>query len=596
MVQVYDAYGRSILISRDDWRTSVLPATLRRHWNDPDTLYGVILSALEDGCHADVLEAAEQLHRIDHLPDRGATVVGIVLMKNGRLDDAERVLTAYTERHGEEGVILVNLAKVYAERGDTRREDETLWRALQLDPNLDNAVDWYIAKHRTRGGDAAETEAMRRVADLPGSWRAQLWLARAALASGDRDGALALYRQSLSRTDPDVPALLLHQMSGDLGTHGLLRELVELTAPRFSAQAHGVVVGNNLIKGYLELGRANEARQVLEQLHAVGQPDWGPVLSHWEGEIAQAALARIMPPANGEIPLAILKVQGPVWAGAEPIPGLLPPGEAEGPVVCFLGSTAEKPGQVPGLESQLTDEPGRLSRALPLFLAEQALFQTTARAEIMVPWMTLGHGAFALGGEPWTDEEAVRFADGDGEYVVVTHLRALREPWTVQLRLVRTSDATCVAALGAAFDSMAPEEGIRRLSGRLTGLLREHAGVEPRTPPPLYALPARGTFNSYLVRLEQLLAVRCFSMDGADPMALSGTREMIAGNLQLCLDNPLNAVTRLLLAQTVGWLRNTHPNAVREFADRVLLLQRQHPLPPQAHGAVQRLLDGALSA
>jgi hypothetical protein len=34
---------------------------------------------------------------------------------------------------------------------------------------------------------------------------------------------------------------------------------------------------------------------------------------------------------------------------------------------------------------------------------------------------------------------------------------------------------------------------------------------------------------------------------------------------------------------------------VRELADHVRLLQREHPLPPEAHGAVQRLLDNALS-
>jgi tetratricopeptide (TPR) repeat protein len=595
MVEVYDAYGRSIRITREDWRTGMLPGTLRRHWDDPDTLYSLILNALNDGFEAEVLDAAEQLHRIDPIAERGATVLGIVLMKNGRLDGAERVLTAHTQRHGESGVILTNLAKVYAQRGDAMREDETLWRALQLDPNLENAVEWYMAKHRERGGEPAGLDAMRRVAELPTSWLAQLWLARAALESGDPAQALALYRQSLSRAGTDTPDRLLHQMSGDLGSHGLLREMVELTAPNFNAPRHGVVVGNNLIKGYLDLGQPDAARQVLEQLHALGRPDWEPVLSHWEREIAQAALAPVQPAADGGIPLTILRVDGPVWAMEEAIPGLLPAGESGGPIVGFLGSTAEKPGQAPGLESQLTDVPGRLSRAIPLFLAEQAGFTTTARVASLVPWVMLGRGAFGLGGEPWSDEEAARFACGDAEYVVVTHLRATREPWTVQLRLVRTRDAACVATLGAAFDSTSPEDGVRRLGDRLSKLLREQPGVEPRTPPPLYKLPGAGTFNSYLVRLEQLLAVRCLSMDGADPAGLSGTREMIAGNLQLCLDNPRNAVTRLLLAHTVRGLSETHPNSVRDLAGRVLLLQREHPLPPEAHGPVQRLLDEALS-
>jgi hypothetical protein len=247
------------------------------------------------------------------------------------------------------------------------------------------------------------------------------------------------------------------------------------------------------------------------------------------------------------------------------------------------------------MEHQLTDEAGRLSRSLPLFLAEQASLATTAEAETLVPWVMLKPGAFALGGRPWTDEEAVQYAGAEQEYVVVTHLRAMWDPWQVQLRLVRTRDAACVGTLGAALDSQSPEEGIRRLTDRLLALLAEQAGVEARTPPPLYSVPVGGGFTSYLVRLEQLLAIRCFNMEGADPAALSGTREMIAGNLQLCLDNPRNATTRLLLVQTVRGLRRAHPGAVREFADRLTLLQREHPLPPEAHGVVQRLLDEALA-
>lgn len=593
MVQAFDAYGRAILIPREEWRTKVLPGNLHAHWDDPHALYSLVLGAVEDGFHADVLEAADRLNGIDPIPERGATVLAIVLMKNGALGQAEAVLTGHARRHGESGVILTNLAKVYAERGDARRADETLWRALELDPNLDNAVAWYMAAHREREGEAAALEAMRRVAALPGSWRAQLWLAAGALAAGDRDGALALYHESLSRAAGDVPAALLEQMSGDLGRHGLLDELVELTGPRYDPARHGVMAGSNLMRAFLDLGRPDDARAVLERLHALRRPDWGPALGFWEQEIARAGLAPVQPPPDGQIPLAMLRVEGPVWSTDAPVPGLLPP-PADGPRVCFLGSTAEQAGQGTQVEHQLTDAAGRMSRAVPLFLAEQAFFTTTARVETLVPWVMLGPGAFALGGGPWTDEEAAGYAGEGCEYVFVTHLRAVREPWMVELRLVRTSDAACLGTLDAAFHTQAPADSILRLGNALSALLRGQAGVGPRTPPPLYALPAEGTFASYLVRLEQLLAIRCFTLEGADPRALSGTREMIAGNLQLCLENPRNAAARLLLVQTVRGLRRAHAGAVGEFADRVMLLQREHPLPPEAHAPVQALLDEAL--
>ena len=49
---------------------------------------------------------------------------------------------------------------------------------------------------------------------------------------------------------------------------------------------------------------------------------------------------------------------------------------------------------------------------------------------------------------------------------------------------------------------------------------------------------------NYLLRLEQLLAVRCAGMDGVSPAFLNGEREIIDGNLQLCLWCPDNVVKK----------------------------------------------------
>jgi hypothetical protein len=40
---------------------------------------------------------------------------------------------------------------------------------------------------------------MQKVASLPGSWRAQLWLARDALQATHKDEAMALYRSAFER-------------------------------------------------------------------------------------------------------------------------------------------------------------------------------------------------------------------------------------------------------------------------------------------------------------------------------------------------------------------------------------------------------------
>src|SRR6185369_8004214 len=117
-------------------------------------------------------------------------------------------------------------------------------------------------------------EALRRLAELPGSWRAQLWLAREALKSRQLDEALTLYRETLSSAAKPVPGDLLQQMSGDLGNAGHLPELLQLTESHFDCGKHGLQVGNNLIKAHLDLGQLEAARRILDQLYGLKRADW----------------------------------------------------------------------------------------------------------------------------------------------------------------------------------------------------------------------------------------------------------------------------------------------------------------------------------
>ncbi|QVQ27925.1 tetratricopeptide repeat protein [Achromobacter deleyi] len=288
LIRAYDAQGREIHVTRDQWRDSVLPGAIEQNWNDADPLAGLIIQSLNDGFFDEMLRPAARLVELDGNGERAVVLQAIVYMKTGRLDDCEQALLAFCARHGETGVVLTNLAKVHAERDDDARALETLWRALQLDPNQENGLGWYEAIHRDHGGDAAGIASMRKVAALPDSWRAQLWLARGELGSHNYSGAIALYQESLARAGSPAPADLLMQMSADLGNAGLIQEIPPLTSPHFHPETHGLNVGNNLIKALLHLGRLDDARRILDQLHALNRPDWKNHLAYWDNALAQA--------------------------------------------------------------------------------------------------------------------------------------------------------------------------------------------------------------------------------------------------------------------------------------------------------------------
>src|SRR5690606_12199690 len=118
-----------------------------------------------------------------------------------------------------------------------------------------------------RDGEAAYFDAYRRVAALPGAWRPQMWLARDALDRRALDEALTLYHEALERAPRPVLTDLLMQLSGDLGNHAHLPELLELTTPHFDVTVHGITVGNNLIKARLDLGQIEAAQGLVESLY-----------------------------------------------------------------------------------------------------------------------------------------------------------------------------------------------------------------------------------------------------------------------------------------------------------------------------------------
>jgi hypothetical protein len=412
--------------------------------------------------------------------------------------------------------------------------------------------------------------------------------------------ALAYYHEALSRITKPAPADLLMQISGDLGNAAHLPELLQLVEPHFVAEVHGLPVGNNLIKAHLDLAQLDAARKIVDQLYALKRLDWQKTLSFWDTELAKARVASTNLNPQKQLKTAMLTGDGPVWLKPNsPAAELFPAKTPDGLAICFLCGTAEKATNSKRIEHQLADTAGRLTRALPLFFAEQVDFQSRARVQTLIPWIAEEIGGFVLSCVPWTDENAAaqaRQSQVKNDFVVTTHLKTQIEPWTVELRLVRTIDGKCLGQLDAAFPSTKPEDAIPQLAQRLLGLLVEQAEVESQPSAPLYQVPAGLLFPYYLLRLEQLLSVRCAGMDGVQPNFISGAREIIDGNIQQCLNCPQNVPARLLLMQTLSAMKKVRPEILPEFKDKLALLQKEKPLSEPAHGVVQRILNEVLAA
>jgi len=282
LITVYDAEGHELQITMSDWRDKVFFPNLQQAWDDADSLYNLILSGLNDGLAADLDAASSRLLEIDAMPERSHVTRGIVQMSNGQLDLAEATLRAGIAQVGETAALLTNLAKVQDERSEQALADETLWRAVLADPNFENGMMWWAMIQRERDGDGGYVAALHKVAALPGSYRAQFWLARHHLESGDLAAARALYAQVLAAESFDGRALMM--MSGDLGNAGQIPWIAELIGPVYDEKKHDPMAGLNLLRAYLELGRIEEGEALLARMQALGNPT---IRQHLDG-FAQA--------------------------------------------------------------------------------------------------------------------------------------------------------------------------------------------------------------------------------------------------------------------------------------------------------------------
>lgn len=596
LINAYDEFGREIRITRADWVHSVLEPNLKKAWSDSEKLEQLILSAVHDGFFAEVLEASSQLVSLVPDSEMATVLYAIALLKTGDDTRSEQVLTNHLNHCRPSGAVLTNLAKVHAARQDRTTALKVLWNALELDPNQDNALLWYESEIREEQGESAGAEALRRASELPGSWRAQAWLARLALQRGRLSEAEDLYRQSLSAAPAPPPSDLLMQISGDLGQAGHLKELLQIVVPRFVAPTHGLAVGNNLIKAFLDTYQVENAASVLDQLHALQRSDWKESLNFWDHALAQK---RVDVESSGGAPkldVSLLTTSCPIWLKADsPVSELFPTSTASS--VVFLGGTGSQASSPSHPQMQLADTLGRICRGLPLYLAEHVSSQLSIGTSCLVPWNSGPPAGFVVSGGEWTAEDAAKFAASVGpstKFAVAVHVTGLAEQWQVKLRISNVPEGDTLSETSIRLDPVNPGPAMLELAALLVSSLDSRVTVE-RHGWSHYSAPPSERLGHYLLRLEQLLCLRVAAMDGVQDTFLHGQREVLSGTVDLCLQVPKSASVRLLLAAMCTRLAKLKPEVVREQEEQLLLLEKRHPLPSDISSEVSDILHSAIS-
>lgn len=272
-IRLYDATGKLVLVSREDYWTGTAEPALRAQWNNPDELYRVCVTSLRDGfaSKAGLLEAVQRLHDIDTIPERGMTILGLALWKSGRIKEARALFEQSLSLYPDSGNLRTNLAKVLWYDEEQEKSEKVLREGLNLDPNQENGLGWWTAIQRGRGGNDAYIRALQEIAEIPGSWRAQLTLAHLCLNEGRNEEGIAMLRKSLS-AHSDNPTVI------DAVTGGLFRVhdwkgIIETIGPIYDPTRHESQTGFGLLQAYLALGQRCDGEAVLARMEQLNRPD-----------------------------------------------------------------------------------------------------------------------------------------------------------------------------------------------------------------------------------------------------------------------------------------------------------------------------------
>lgn len=568
LIDVYDSYGQLLQISMAEWREKVLEPNLKNHWDNPDELYNLIISAMNDQLFADVEMAAMRLLEIDPVVERSHTILGITLMKLGQLEEAAGVLEKAIAQVGRTGTLLTNLAKIQFERGQRTDSEKTLWDAILADPNMDNGVLWWLSLQNEKGGKEAYLASLKKISALPSSWRPKLWLARHYLENGGLEKAESIYRSVLESGRFDAEGLMM--ISGDLGNNGHEAKIIELVLPVYDPHRHAPQVGFNLLEAMIRQNRWQEAEVLISRLYTLNMSPFKKALDNYSGRIQELRSAETpsRPVDVDATDIRWFSIDRPVWSY-----GFNNPLWLFGQKPDNLSKIMFYPLGLVGREEEVAreeqeDDQGRWSRALPLYLAEAIHYWSSKAAVVNIP-VIMGGGPVVFPYEP-DGKDICEQVQGQAEYLVTGCIAKLNNGGErISMKVWHCEMGNCIAE--KTVDTNLEKDGNQVLELE-QWLLRSVDTVASVPLDAFYRRPAPDMMPPYLVSLGQSFMLSLVHNDIVQKGKIWGERNLIEYPLRMALHWKNYEHLKIFFLSNICKAAGYGSDVIPEYAERTLKL------------------------
>jgi tetratricopeptide (TPR) repeat protein len=558
VVKAYDPYGREVQIPRDIWKTRVLPGQIQQAWNNADALYQVLASACVNGFYEEALEPSLQLLKIDSVIERSHVLRSIVMLNTGRLMSAEGILKQAIAKIGETGTILMHMAKAQAAQEGGEAE-KTLWRSLELDPNQSAALPWWITLQKERRGKEIEEQALNEAANISGSWRPQMLLARLHLERENLAKALPLYETVLATAPRESDAMI--QISSDLGQKDHPREAIRLVAPIYDPAKHDPRTGVNLLQAYWDTQNFDASEALLESLYRLGNPGLTAVLQRYSAQIdAVRVKAEGRAAIQGSAPsLALALFEKPIWMPSAGDAIWLAGTRPRGKKVLFLALTAPR-SESDQATTGTEDDMGRISRGFPLYIAELLYCRSNVDARVMVPTTT--DGSLVLLGGAESEEQLQHIAEGY-DLLASGTIRREESKLSVSITLRSAADLQPCAVFERTFSPEEVGAAAMALAEGTLEYLSSLANVDRETPLSYYQAPSPEHANHYIAGLNQLMVLLLTQPEHRAKLA--GERNILLWLQNLAVNIPANEAMQFMFFIALAKAKNFGSTIFREF-------------------------------
>jgi tetratricopeptide (TPR) repeat protein len=436
------------------------------------------LAALADGPAIDdtLVTQARELARTERSL-RASVLYAVMLLRTGKLAEAQAELEAARTAHGDTSAVLINLAKVSQAKGDSAAALSLARTALSRDPDDEIALGFWSSAMRL-GGREPEL-----VAELPklGGFRGQLVLAAYHLEHQAPVEAERAYVAALDASKSSRPCV--ETLARDLRAYGEHALLLKLLGGRYDLAAHGPFVGLVLAGAHAALNQLTPAETLLDQVRNDVPADAQRFVTELEALLVQKRVAT--EPAAAAPALRSVPFVGPVWAAPLLQAGLtLPIASASRLVAIAQLSDCTGDRAVVAENDASTEAPTpveRACRAVPLLLSEALTLSTTATGMALIA--THGTEGLTTLRAPLDAEGALELASAHAvPKVLVTGLftRAITSELELELSIHDLTDGGAPQSLR--FSKGTVEALVARAERELKTLLEKRGFLAERLP------------------------------------------------------------------------------------------------------------------